>query len=656
MGAWNAHIRDDTAMVSEGGQQTQHDKKNNTFDERQAGSFITRWAAVQAASHKRDLELKNIEVARDVGIENAEALKQLLVRKHGTITAAWRILLTFDQSCVGTGKMSFIEFCNAMRRIGYRGSLKHLWKELDKEGRGVITLKELDPDAHEALETFRKMLIDRYGSFMKAWKQGLDTNHNGRVDEDEVVQCCKVIGYKGDVHKLFNYLLAEPGKKFLNLGDVDPQSMQAYFRGDLRAMAGDPPAKEKPAKALRVRSATAISSFGQYLGSKQRATRAQIDAENASKLMAASCLKDFKDNLIMRFGTIVTAWRAVLDTDGNGRLSFGELCNALRQMSYHGDMTQLWNELDKDSSGLISLDELDPDAETRLRDFREYLAGHYDGLENAWLKGFDTDNTKRVDADQFVERCIKMGYGTDNPNRLKHLFKSLLPERGKKHLYVDDFQALLIGVPTSDREKLWYGTPMQFVAQRPAAQTDHEAKLMGASTLKDFKNSLVQRYGTIVAAWRAALDTDGNGRLSFGELCEALRWLSFHGDKKQLWMELDKDSSGLISLDELDPEAEQTLREFREHLVEHFGGLEAGWLKGFDIRNTKRIDADQFLERCSKIRYATDDPNTVKKLFRLLLPERGKKHLVVDDFQALLIGVPTCDRKAIWSGRPTGKF
>ena len=77
--------------------------------------------------------------------------------------------------------------------------------------------------------------------------------------------------------------------------------------------------------------------------------------------------------------------------------------------------------------------------------------------------------------DQFVERCTKIGY----VNRLKHLFKLLLPERGKKHIFLDDFQTLLIGVPTSERDRLWYGTPTQFVAQRPAAQVDHEAKLMG---------------------------------------------------------------------------------------------------------------------------------------------------------------------------------
>ena len=71
----------------------------------------------------------------------------------------------------------------------------------------------------------------------------------------------------------------------------------------------------------------------------------------------------------------------------------------------------------------------------------------------------------------------------------------------------------------------------------------------------------------------------------------------------KLWNELDKDSSGLISLDELDPDAEHALRGFREYLVEHFGGLEVAWHKGFDVKNIKRIDVDLFLERCSKIGY-----------------------------------------------------
>jgi len=356
----------------------------------------------------------------------------------------------------------------------------------------------------------------------------------------------------------------------------------------------------------------------------------------------------------MRFGTIVAAWRQLLDADGNGRLSFGELCHSLRTMSFHGDMTDAWQQLDKDNSGLISLDELDPEAESTLRAFREYLTARFDGLEGAWLKGFDIENTKRVDQDQFIQRCLRIGYGVEDPTRLRYLFKLLIPEKGKKYIYLDDFSTLMIGVPTGQRDVMWYGAPKHVLSGKPSAQSEHESKLMGAATLKDFKVALIQRFGTIVCAWRVALDSDGNGRLSFGELCEALRWLSFHGDMKQLWNDLDKDASGLISLDELDPEADTMLREFREFLIETYGGIEPSWSKGFDVRNIKRIDLDQFVERCGKIGFA---PNwSLKKLFKVLLPERGKKHIVIDDLQTLLIGVPTSDRKAAWRGTPIAAF
>jgi len=436
------------------------------FDERMETSFIKRWAAVQAANTNKAHALKDQEAALDIGMVGVDTLKAVLTRQHGTIPTAWRFLLSLNAcGAVGAGKMYYIEFCSAMRRIGYSGSIKVLWKELDKEGKGHITLKDIDLEAHEALEQFRKMLIKRYGSIMRAWKEGLDINHNGRVDEDEVVACCKTLGYSGDAKRLFRYLLAHPGKNFINFGDLDPISMQAYFRGDLRALDAPPQGegKEQANRAGR-RASTAASSFGKYLGARHRQGSAMDrDAENKTQAggHGVGSLAEFKQALTQRYGTIVAAWRQLLDIDGNGRLSFGELSNACRVMHYYGNVTEAWNELDKDHSGLLSLDELDPETESMLRDFRQYLVSHFGGLEAAWHKGFNVEKSGRVDVDQFVACCVKIGYGADNRGRLKRLFRLLLPERGKKMIIIEDFSALTIGVAPTERNALWHGKSTQ---------------------------------------------------------------------------------------------------------------------------------------------------------------------------------------------------
>merc|ERR1719215_1205851 len=92
---------------------------------------------------------------------------------------------------------------------------------------------------------------------------------------------------------------------------------------------------------------------------------------------------------------------------------------------------------------------------------------------------------------------------------------------------------------------------------------DKEAS-MAASDFPSFKRLLLRKFGTITAAWKHALDPDGNGRLSFGEFCESLRKLGYCGSVKQLWHELDTDKTGLITLDEIDPEAHASLTAFRK--------------------------------------------------------------------------------------------
>jgi Ca2+-binding EF-hand superfamily protein len=375
--------------------------------------------------------------------------------------------------------------------------------------------------------------------------------------------------------------------------------------------------------------------------------------------MAASSVEDFKQCLIDRFGTLVAAWRTHLDMDGNGRLSFGELCAALRGISYRGNVQQLWNELDKDDNAMVDLDELDPEADAALSGFREYLIERFGSLELAWSKGFDTEKLKRIELPHFLERCSAIGYAVDEPNGLKKLFKWLVSEKGKRSIVLDDFGALLIGVHSNERTAIWYGRKFGSSTRENKNKADYvqeDHRKMLASTLEEFKALLVETYGSIVAAWRALLDSDGNGRISVSELHAALRKLSFRGDAKQIWKSLDKDASGLISLDELDPEADAAFRHFREHLVGKFRGLKPAWLRGFDIQNTHRIDLAHFLERCSEIGYEVDDPNVVslKKLFKLLLPERGKKHLVQEDFETLLIGVSKKDWNMTWHGRDFG--
>ncbi|CAJ1454299.1 unnamed protein product [Effrenium voratum] len=61
-----------------------------------------------------------------------------------------------------------------------------------------------------------------------------------------------------------------------------------------------------------------------------------------------------------------------------------------------------------------------------------------------------------------------------------------------------------------------------------------DAGLLGNQGPEGFRRLLAGKYGSVAAAWRVALDPDGNGRISFGELNHRCRLMGFTGNLRKL--------------------------------------------------------------------------------------------------------------------------
>merc|ERR1719240_848063 len=88
--------------------------------------------------------------ARDMCGSDLKGFLKLLRHRYGTTVAAWALGL--DR--IGAGRISWTMFCKGCRAIGFVGNFKKVWKALDVDGSGVITLDELDKPAAEALRHF----------------------------------------------------------------------------------------------------------------------------------------------------------------------------------------------------------------------------------------------------------------------------------------------------------------------------------------------------------------------------------------------------------------------------------------------------------------------------------------------------------------------
>merc|ERR1719440_2767529 len=136
----------------------------------------------------------------------------MLVHRYGTITAAWRQLL----DPVSTGRLSFIDFCEACRELGYQRRMKQLWEELDADGKGWITLAQIDPEGAKLLEDFRECCRREYGDMLKAWK-AFDLLKNHRIDDHEFDKACADINVPGNHKRIFQLLKTNVARKYLTM-------------------------------------------------------------------------------------------------------------------------------------------------------------------------------------------------------------------------------------------------------------------------------------------------------------------------------------------------------------------------------------------------------------------------------------------------------
>merc|ERR1719387_2254473 len=117
----------------------------------------------------------------------------------------------------------------------------------------------------------------------------------------------------------------------------------------------------------------------------------------------------------------------------------------------------------------------------------------------------------------------------------KQVFRWLLPENGRKHIVINDLEALLIGVSTSERSKVWEGEKQ--------AVPNVSRKPMEIKSLEGFKKLLIRHFGSIYAGWRKGLDSDGSGVVTKSNFAKGCRAMGFMGHINGLWRLLDENKN-----------------------------------------------------------------------------------------------------------------
>jgi len=276
---------------------------------------------------------------------DVDEFRQVLKRKFGSVTRAWRVGLDEDAS----GILDFYEFCAATKAIGYTGNLRSLWYNMDIDHSGNISLKELDEVAAKALEKFRYLSTKRYETMEGLWMKLLDQDRSGFVGYAEFSTHVRELGYVDDeeIWDLFTVLLIKPGSTSLTYDDI--KFLQSWD-------------DRKRAEVYRKRLPVGwVNKDPQFYGPPEvPGTPSEDNHEFSVSIDVNQEQEDFRQFLIQRYGSLCNAFD-VMDANSSGALSlveFQSVVSTVLRYCRPTDARRLFLSFNEDPGAMLTWDEL----------------------------------------------------------------------------------------------------------------------------------------------------------------------------------------------------------------------------------------------------------------------------------------------------------
>jgi len=423
------------------------------------------------------------------------------------------------------------QFCAGLRALRFEGDPELLFLRVDVDKIDEVTLDHIDPESGKLWMGFRMWCVKNFKD-ESAMINELSRDFGG-ANRNAFVANLRRLGWSDENEELLFDALNLQDKQELRTRDL------TFFAVD----------KRKFTKARK--------------GMKDAVKLKMHEAKK--RTLVSKARRDFKVFLKKKFGTLLRAWRT-LDADGSMFIQKTELFKAVKDLCWQGDARMLWQGLDKDGSGITSLEELDMRSAEQLANFKHQVTEKFGTAEN-FFQALDTQKMGKVREKDFIQRCERLGISRAD----RRLFNGFDAE-GKKHITAKD-------VLFVDQWKC-----PQYLTCSPNSQA-----------ARDFKNALLQIYPTILKAWRLLLDRDGSNVVGWEEFAAAAKRLNFHGDLPGAWRFFDQDISGSISFGELDATSFAELSAFKSWADAEFGGVRAAFTV-LDEDNSHDFNVREFIK------------------------------------------------------------
>jgi hypothetical protein len=249
-------------------------------------------------------------------------------------------------------------------------------------------------------------------------------------------------------------------------------------------------------------------------------------------------LTAFRDELCRQYGSVLTAWRRVLDPDGDGELLFREFVEALVRLHWKSNTGELWNafvtkararavarggEMQSDMS--IGLGEISPEDEAYVREVVVWMEEAFGGAIEMFNSITDSKPNASVTFQQFEYACRLHGFRGD----VEKIFRELLDVWSVGYIAMPDIAyletsafkrncaldpAFIVGLASAKEET---------AKERRRRQHQRETR---ETAVIEFKEKLRAAHrGSLIRGWRRCLDLHGNlvvSRIGLLKACKKL--------------------------------------------------------------------------------------------------------------------------------------
>lgn len=503
--------------------------------------------------------------------------RSLLTERYGSALKAWRKVLDPD----GDGKIHYSGFAQALSELDWHGNISVLWGALlekaseSSEGEHTVGLEEICSQDDQLLEGFKKWTVEKFDGALNMFRALTQDRPNASLEMAGFLKACKKHGFKGDARGIYESALDLDGTGSITELDV------AFLEVD--------PLKRKaaldPGFVMALEAAKAASARKRQRFKVLQKAQAVARREFKQKVRAASG------------GSFVRGWRRFLDQNGNLSVSKIDLLKGCRKIAFGGDVVALWKGMDGDDDGTVGLHEVATRMAIVLASFKKWCQQRYGSCAAAMqqLGAMMRHRSLKWSSEEFFS-ALKAAEFPERPE---------VPQRQAAMMLHEACDLADVGSITSEDVTFldrWEPVPWLYT---DAADQEKER----------FLAVLRSRYDSIIVAWRRLFDQNSTNRVWYKDFCQACKVLRFQ-NVAGLWRCFDQDSSGFISLRELDQDSADILLNFKSWAESNFGSMNHAF-RIFDPDRSNALSASAFRRKLRDFGFQGD----AGVLFQSLKPD-----------------------------------